>query len=526
MTIKSKIISGNEAREKMQKGAKIVADAVSSSLGPSGKNVAIAYANERGIYGRIIMHDGVTISKAIDLEDEFENFGAQVIKEAARKTVDSVGDGTTVSTILSYAILSEINTLVAAGYDPMLLRKGIEKATEQMIEEIEKISIPVKTLEQKRQIANISAQDEELGDMIAKVIDDMGEEGLVVVEESTSPSTTVDKQAGFQIDKGWADPNFMTNPDRGEATIESPYILVADGMINNLEPIKGLLEDCAINHRKLVLIAPQFGLVAAGAMISNKANGAISCLLIEAPSFGQNQKNILQDIAIFTKAKFFSEWTGLKLEDATIADLGRCEYIKSTKNDTLIVGGIAEKTEVDMRIAEIRKAIENEEMEFDRDKLKERLARLTSGVAVIRVGGATEIEMKERLERVKDSVAATKAAVRKGIVPGGEVVYLVARQKLIQLDVAQNILYKALYQPFKILLNNASMNDGEWYEKLKNAKKNAGVNVVKQEIVDMVVDGIIDPTLVSIEALKNASSTAIANSSAGFIIIQKDIDKK
>ena len=261
-------------------------------------------------------------------------------------------------------------------------------------------------------------------------------------------------------------------------------------------------------------------------MIANKINGVIPCLLIEAPSLGQNQKNILADIAIFTKAKFFSEWTGLKLENATIADLGRCEYIKSSKNETIFVGATATKDEIQLRIAEIKKSIEQEEADFDLDKLKERLARLTSGVTVIRVGGATEVEMKERMERVKDSVAATRAALRSGIVAGGEVIFLTAREKLDKLDVAQNIIYKALYEPFKILLNNGAMNDGEWYQKLKGAKKNMGVDVVKQEMVDMIKEGIIDPAEVSINALKNAISTASALSSTGYIIVQKDIDKK
>jgi chaperonin GroEL len=526
MTIKSDITSGKKAKEAILRGSKIVADVVGSTLGPCGLGVAIAYRNERGIWGRIIMRDGVTVARAIDLEDENENIGAQFVIQASRKQVDSVGDGTTVVSILTNAIVGEIASLIAAGYNPRILQKGIEEAAAIMQEEIEKVAIPVKTLDQKRQIATISAQDAELGDMIAKVFDKMGEDGLVIPEESTSPITKVDQQNGFQIDKGWSDPNFMTNPDRGEATIEQPYILIADGLINDLECIRGLLEDCRDHHRKLVFIAPQFSLGAAGAMIRNKVSGAIPCLLIEAPSFGQNQKNILQDIAIFTKAKFFSEWTGYRYEDATIADLGRCEYIKSTKNETIIVGGTASKEEMDMRIAELKKSIENEEVEFDKEKLKERLARLTSGVAVIRVGGATEVEMKERMERVKDSIAATRAALRKGIVAGGEVVYLVAREKLVQKDVAQNVLYKAAYQPFKTLLTNGAMNDGEWYEKLKGSKKNFGVDVKKQQLVDMIGEGIIDPAEVPINAIKNAVSTAIALCSTGNIIIQKDIDKK
>lgn len=527
MTIKSTITRNQEAKEAILRGAKIVSDVVSSTLGPAGQGVAIAYTNERGIWGRIIMRDGVTVARAIDLENEDENMGAQFVIQAARKQVDLVGDGTSVASLLSYSILKEIHALTTAGYNPRLLQKGVEQAVDKVVSTIEKLAIPIKTFEQKKQIATISAQDEDLGALIAGAFDEMGENGLIIPEESTDSVTKMDQQTGFQIDKGWADPNFMTNPDRGEATIEQPYILIADGLINNLEPLKGLLEDCHKNHRKLVFIAPQFGLNAAGAMIANKSTGAISCLLIEAPSFGQNQKNILQDIAIFTKATFFSEWTGSKYENATIADLGRCEYIKSSKNDTIIVGGIASKEDIDMRVAELKKSIEVEDVEFDREKLKERLARLTSGVAVIRVGGATEVEMKERMERVKDSIAATRAALRKGIVPGGEVIYLTAREKLNQKDIAQNIIYKALYEPFKKLLNNGAMNDGEWYEKLRSfEQKTYGVNVVKQEIVDMITAGIIDPAEVSIHALKNAVSTAIALSSTGNIIIQRDVDKK
>lgn len=526
MTIKTDISKQDETQEKIQIGAKTLTDAVSSTLGPAGRNVAITFANERGEYGSIIVHDGVTVAKAIDLVDPFENIGARFLKESARKQVDSVGDGTTVTTLLGYSILSEINALVAAGHNPMLLRRGIEKAIKEMITEVKALAIPVKTLEQKKQVATVSAQDEELGNLIAEVIDDMGEDGLVVVEESTNDKTSVTKQAGFQIDKGWARPDFMTNPDRGEATIEAPYILVTDGMFNDLEPIKALLQQLATDRKKLVIIAPQFGVQAAGAMIDNKMRGVLPCLLIEAPSFGQNQKDVLQDIAIFTKAKFFADDTGLKLEDATLADLGRCEYVKSTQNETIFAGGIAKKEEIDIRIKELKNQLELTVLEFDQDKIKERIARLTSGVSVIKVGGSTEVEMKERLERVKDSVAATKAAVRSGIVPGGEVVYLNIRKKLDQKDFAQNIVYKALYQPFKKLLNNAAMNDGEWYEKLNHAAKNSGINVVTQEITDMIKAGIIDPSEVSCEALANACSTAIILSTTGYIVHQRDIDKK
>jgi len=531
MNIKTDIISGTEAQDKILTGAKKVHDPVSSSLGPSGRNVAISYVNEQNNRMNVILCDGVTIAASIALDDEYENVGASFIKEAARKTVDEVGDGTTVSVILSYAIHKEINKLVAAGHDPMLLRKGIEKATEQMIDEIKKLSIPVKTLEQKQQIARVSAKDDELGDLVAECIHDIGAEGLVVIDESTSPVTKVEKQKGFQFDKGWAAQEFMTDPRRGLATLENPYILITDEFVKDIEPIRDLLNDLAGKSQKLVFIAGSFGLEVAGLMVDNKNkvfNGRplLPNLLIEAPSFGQNQKNIMQDIAILTGGKFFSRSTGLDIKDATIDDLGRCGFVKSTKTETIIAEPTATKEDIKARIDEIKKSIETEDLEYDKDKIKERLARFTSGVSVIRVGGATEAEMKERKERVKDSVAAVKAAVKKGIVPGGEVIYLTVREKLDQKDIAQNILYKAFYEPFRILLTNAGMNDGEWYEKLKSQSKTMGVNVAKQTIVDMIKDGVIDPSSVSVEALKNASSMAILNSSVGYEIIQKDIDKK
>jgi len=525
MRIKTDIIYGDTAQDEIHKGAEIVAQAVGSTLGPSGKNVAIAYSNEYGIHARIVVKDGVTVARSIDLDNEYQNMGAQIIKEASWKTVQAVGDGTTVSAILSFALYDQIFKLSRAGYDPILLRKEVEKAVDKVIGEIDKLAIPVKTLEQKKQIANISANDEELGELIAKTVHEMGENGLVLVEESTLPHTKVEKTEGFQFDKGWAAPEFMTNPNRLEATIENPLILITDEYVNDLRLIEDLLNALATQHKKLVFLASNFSLVVAGNMADNKNRGVLPSLLIEAPSMGQNQRNTLSDMAVLTGATFFSQSTGKKLADATIEDLGQAEYVKSTRNETLISGGHGNKLVIKERVAEIEKMLETEEMDFDKEKLKERLARFTSGIAVIKVGGATETEMKERLERVKDSVQATKAAVATGIVPGGEVIYLIIRQVLSPKNIAENIVYQALYQPFKILLTNAGLDAGEWYEKLQNATKHSGIDITKQTIVDMVKEGIIDPSEVSKEALKNACSTAIANSSIGFIVIQKNTDK-
>ncbi|HEX9059117.1 MAG TPA: chaperonin GroEL [Clostridia bacterium] len=525
MRIKTDIIQKEEAQDAIYKGAEIVSSAVGSTLGPSGKNVAIAYSNEYGIHMRIVVKDGVTVARSIDLDDEFANMGAQIIKEASWKTVQAVGDGTTVSSILSFALYKQIFKLSRAGYDPILLRKEVEKAVDKVIAEIDKIAIPVKTLEQKKQIANISANDEELGELIAKTIQDMGPNGLILVEESTFPVTKVEKTEGFQFDKGWAAPEFMTNPNRLEATVENPYILITDEYVNDLKQIEDLLNELAQKRKKLVFIASNFSLIVAGNMADNKNRGVLPSLLIEAPGMGQNQKNTLSDIAVLTGGTFFSQSTGRSLKDATLEDLGQAEYVKSTRTETLISGGKGQKEVVTSRIAEIEKMLDSEEQEFDKEKLKERLARFTSGIAVIKVGGATETEMKERLERVKDSVQATKAAVATGIVPGGEVIYLVIRETLSTKNIAENIVYQALFEPFRILLTNAGLDAGEWYEKLKSSPKHAGVDVTKPAIVDMVKEGIIDPSEVSREALRNACSTAIANSSIGFIIIQKNTEK-
>jgi chaperonin GroEL len=502
--------------EKLLKGVETLANAVTTTLGPRGRNVAIAkFTGDGRVYERIVVHDGVTVAKSIDLEDELENMGAQLVKQASQKQVQDVGDGTTVAVLLAYQLLREINKRVAAGINPMALREEVESQVKSLIAEIQKLSTPVKDFEQKLYIATVSAEDPELGKMVAEVIEEMGINGLVMVEESKNNQTTVEHQEGMQLDKGWLNQYFVTNPDRMEAVLENPKVLVTDREINSLMVIKNIVEGCANSGDKLLIISPSVGVEALRALVANKMNGVLSCLAVQAPSFGNNQRGFLQDIAIFTGGKFISTEAGLSLEKATVEDLGSCESVSATKEATVLVGGNGQPQEVTNRIASLESQIESESSDFDREKLKERLAKLTSGVSVIRVGGATEVEMKERLERVKDAVAAVKAAVNGGIVAGGETIYLKARRVLKPTD----ILYAVVYEPFKLLVSNAGLDDGQLYEKLQSAGgKNLGVDVRTGELVDMISEGIIDPTLVSVNALLNASSVAIQIATTGAVV--------
>ena len=548
--------------ESLLNGVRIMADAVTTTLGPRGRNVAIAYSDQRGnIFQRKVLHDGVTVAKSIDLADEFENMGAQLLKEAAQKQVDAVGDGTTVSILLARSLIEEINALTVAGINPMEIRKELEKSVDLLVKEIESIAIDVTTFEQKKHIATVSAEDEELGQMVAQVIEDMGADGLVAVEESKNSETTVEKQEGMQLEKGFMHQLFTTNPDRAESVLDDTLVLVTDSEINSLLPMKDLIERLAREGEKLTIVCPFMGPDAMGALLQNKMQGVLLSTVIFAPSFGSNQESVLQDIAIYTGGTFVTKDTGTKLEQVKKEDLGRARKVVSNKDYAVIIGGHGDKKQIEERIELIKANLANEDGDFDKEKLKERLAKLTSGVSVIRVGGATEVEMHERLERVKDAVAATKAAVTTGIVPGGEVVYLEARKKLDTNNIIQNMVFKALYEPFKKLLNNAGLDDGQMYDRLTKPKwvfskqsglspkeiemidfddpgqkiivqgtideavkniggvNNAGVNVITGQVVDMVKEGLVDPAAVPIQALINAASVAVQISTTGAIVV-------
>lgn len=531
--IYSDILFDEEAIAKILKGAKTMGNAVASTYGPMGRNVAIANASMYGeIWRRFVVHDGVTVANSISLHDEFEDMGAQLIRQASQKTVDAVGDGTTVSALLALSLVEEIHKLNAAGVNPMKLRKHIERGIKLLVKEIERISTPVKTLEQLKQIATISAQDEVLGEMIAKVVQEFGADGLIVPEESKSNETVVEEQKGMQIDKGWLNPFFMTQPDRNEATLQEPLMLITDKSITTLKPLEKILEYCNKYNRSLFIMTPHIGDEALGYMIDNKRRNVVYSLIVSAPSFGQDQKDKLQDIAIYTGAKYISQDAGDDFEDIDPeTDLGTCEHITASKTETIIVSGKGDKAMIETRVKEIQTSLKQSVVLFDQEKMKERIAKFTTGVAVVKVGGATEVEMKERMERVKDAIAAAKSAKRHGIVPGAAVSFLVARDIFAGghkdfggeiAHMATQLLYRALYRPFARLLQNAGMNDGEWYARLKmQPNSNMGVNVVDEEIVDLIKEGIIDPVSVPVEALRNASSTAVQISTIGVEIIQK-----
>lgn len=536
---KTQISFNREAREKVLKGVNIMADAVGSTLGARGQNVAIAKTTPQGqVYERIVLHDGVSVARAIELEDETENMGAQLLKQAAQKQVDEVGDGTTAVMLLAQAIINESHTLIASGVNPMSLRKGLESAADDLTSELERMAKPVRGLKDLKYIATISAEDPELGGLVAETYHKLSKDGVITVEESKSSETLVEHQEGMQLDKGYMHPWFVTNPERMEAILENPYFLITDKSITSLNEFAGFFEQFTKLSRTLVIISPDISGEALPLLIQNKLQGKLAILGIQAPSFGDDQKNILQDIAILTGGKFISTDAGYKFEDLTTDDLGFAEYISATKDETIIVGGRGKKTDVEKRIASIRKTLEHEEGEFDKQRLRSRLGKLTNGVAVIRVGGRTEVEMKERRERALDSVAATHAAMEKGIIPGGEVAYLKVRKILerTQKDVAglkavgvkgfsennlitDKILFKALGRPFQKLLSNADISEVSAALALVGKGEDWGIDVTDGQAKDMVKAGIVDPVLVPIHALQNAVSVAVQIMTTNTVIV-------
>jgi chaperonin GroEL len=521
--IKTDIAFGSKARKKLLIGVNKMADAVSSTLGPRGRNVAIEKFVPTGeTYDKVILHDGVSVARAIDLPNHFENMGASVIREASQKQVDQVGDGTTVVMILAQALINECYKLVESGVNPMSLRKGLEERTKELVERLESMAKPIKGIEDLRFIATISAEDADLGDLVASTLDQVGKDGVVTVEESKSIETVVEHQEGMQIDKGFLHPWFVTSPERMEAVIEDAYILVTDKSINSLVDFTNFFNTFTKKSKNIVIISPDISGEALPLLIQNKLQGKLFCLCVQAPSFGEDQKNILQDIATLTGAKFFSQDAGYKFEDLKVEDLGFAESVTSTKDTTVIAGGQGTKEDLDARIASIRKVLEDVDSEFDKERLKSRLGKLTNGVSVIRVGGHTDIEMKERRERVLDAVSATRAAQDKGIIPGGEIAFLYARQILKGSDVVTDkILHTALYKPFQKLITNAGLDEIEMAIGLMGKDKEFGVDVTTGEIKNLVEVGIVDPVKVATNALQNAVSVAIQIITTDTVIVPK-----
>jgi chaperonin GroEL len=511
------IVFSEDARRKLKNGMNTVANAVGATLGPKGRNVAI----DRKFGSPTVTHDGVSVAKEIELEDPFENMGAQLLKEAAQKTNDIAGDGTTTSTVLAHAIVNEGLKALEAGFNPMFIKHGIELATATIVEELRKMSVKIDTKEEIASVATNSAADEEIGNLIADVMDKVGKDGVITVEESKSMQFEQEFVEGMQFDRGYLSAYFITSADKMEAIITDAYVLINEKKISAAQDIVPLLEKLVqIGKRELVIIAEDVDGEALATLVLNKLRGMLNVLAIKAPGFGDRRKAMLQDIATLTGGTVISEETGRKLETATLADLGRAEKVVSDKENTTIIGGKGKKGEIDGRIKEIRAEIDRSTSDYDKEKLQERLAKLSGGVAIIRVGAATETEMKEKKHRVEDALSAARAAVEEGIVPGGEISLINASFKLDKLkaddeeaQVGINIVKKALEAPIRKLASNAGQDGSVIIDTVRRTakekgNKNIGYNVLTGKYVDMIEAGVIDPVKVVRGALENAASIA------------------
>lgn len=501
-----------DAREKLLKGVNTLTDAVATTLGPKGRNVAI----DKKWGAPSVVHDGVTVAKEIELEDPFENMGAQLLKEAASKTNDVAGDGTTTATVLAQAIVSEGLKNIQAGANPMILRHGIEKAVTALVAELQKMSKKIVNKEEIAQVATISAADSTIGNLIAEALQKVGKDGVVTVEEGKTMEMTVDYKEGMVFDKGYVSPYFVTDSDKMESSIEDPYILITDKKISSAQDLVPFLEKFVQVSKNLVIIADDVEGEALALLVVNKLRGAFNALVVKAPGFGDRRKEMLQDIATLTGGNVISEDTGTKLADIEVTDLGRAGRVTSDKDNTLIVDGKGNKKTIEARIARIRKELSESDSEFDKEKLQERLAKLAGGVAVINVGATTEIELKEKKERVIDAVAATKAAIEEGIVPGGEVSLLRASAVLNNIkgeneeeNLGIKIVKNSLDKPFRKLVQNAGLDEGVSLSKVLAEKGNMGIDVNDGSIKDLVKAGVIDPVKVTRSALQNAASVAM-----------------
>ena len=515
------IVFSEYARRKLKNGMNVVANAVGATLGPKGRNVAI----DRKFGSPTVTHDGVSVAKEIELEDPFENMGAQLLKEAASKTNDIAGDGTTTSTVLAHAIVNEGLKALEAGYNPMLLKHGISLATETIVEELRKMSVKIDTKGDIASVATNSAADEEIGGLIADVMDKVGKDGVITVEESKSMQFEQEFVEGMQFDRGYLSPYFITSADKMEAIIADAYVLINEKKISAAQDIVPLLEKLVqIGKRELVIIAEDIDGEALATLVLNKLRGMLNVLAIKAPGFGDRRKAMLQDIAILTGGTVIAEETGRKLETATLQDLGRAEKVVSDKENTTIIGGKGKKADIEGRIKEIRSEIDKSTSDYDKEKLQERLAKLSGGVAIIRVGAATETEMKDKKHRVEDALSAARAAVEEGIVPGGEISLINAASKLDKLAkengdedsevrVGINIVKKALEAPIRRLASNAGQDGSVIIDTVRRTaaekkNKNIGYNVLTNKYVDMIEAGVIDPVKVVRGALENAASIA------------------
>jgi len=509
----AKLLAFNEeARRALERGINKVADTVGVTLGPKGRNVVL----EKKFGSPTITNDGVTIAKEIELEDPFENMGAQLLKEVASKTNDVAGDGTTTATILARAMINEGMKNVAAGANGMLMRRGIEKAVDLVVDELKKLAIPVKEKEKIAQVAAISANDKAVGELIAEAMETVGEEGVITVEDSQTVGTTLEVVEGLQFDKGYVSPYMMTDAERMEASLEDAYILINDGKISNVKDLIPLLEKVVQTGKPLLIIAEDIEGEALATLVVNKLRGVMQVVAVKAPGFGERRKAMLQDIAIVTGGQVISEDVGIKLENADLSMLGRAKRVRVTKEETTIVEGAGDPDAIRKRAAQIKAELEESTSEYDKEKLQERLAKLVGGVAVIQVGAATETEQKELKHRIEDALNATRAAVEEGIVAGGGVSLLNASEALDKFieelegdeRTGAMIVKKALNAPVYLIAANAGYQGDVVIEKVKSLKKGHGLNAATGEYEDLVKAGIIDPVKVTRSALQNAGSIA------------------
>lgn len=510
------IISGVSAREAIKRGVDSLANAVKITLGPRGRNVIL----DKGFGAPTVTNDGVTIAKEIELKDKFENIGAELVKEAASKTNDIAGDGTTTAVVLAQAMIAEGINLINSGANGMTLKRGMDKAVSKVSEILRKNAKPV-TKEKIKDVATISANDEEMGSLIAEVINKVGKEGVVTVEEAQTLGVDYELVEGLQFDRGYVSPYMVTDAERMESVLEKPYILITDKKISSLAEIMPLLEKLVKSGSKnLVVIADEVEGEALATLIVNKLRGVFNVLAVKAPGFGDRRKEMLEDIASVTGGEVISEEKGMKLESADLNALGEAKRVVATKDNTTVVGGGGSKSEIEKRVKQIKVQLEKTESEFDREKLQERLAKLTGGVAVIKVGAATETEMKEKKFRIEDAVAATKAAIEEGIVSGGGVALFEAAKEMKNLknlpnigefgDVAKgvNLVLRALESPMRVIAKNSNKDDNEVIQAVSGREKGIGFNAMTGEYSDLIKDGIIDPLKVTRTALQNAASIA------------------
>ena len=516
---------GEDARKKMLDGVNILADTVKVTLGPKGRNVVL----DKSFGAPLITNDGVTIAKEIELDDPYENVGARLVKEVATKTNDIAGDGTTTATVLAQAIMKEGVKNVAAGGDPMSIKRGIDKAVEAAVEGLKEISSEINGKEDIARVASISANNKEIGELIADSMEKVSKDGVITIEESKTATTGVNVVEGMQFDKGYISPYFVTDTEKMETIMENPYILITDKKIGNIQEILPLLESLMQQSGKLVIIADDIEGEALSTLVLNKLRGVINVVAVKAPGFGDKRKEMLQDIAILTGGEVITSDLGLELKDVTIDQLGSAKQVKVQKENTIIVDGSGNKEEIAARVKQIRAQLEETKSEYDKEKLQERLAKIAGGVAVIEVGAATEVEMKEKKLRIEDALSATKAAVEEGIVAGGGIALINVMPKvekvISKLDeeekIGAKIVLKALEEPLRQIATNAGLEGAVILQKVKDSAPGIGFDGSKEEYVDMKKAGIVDPTKVTRSALQNAASVASMILTTESVVIEK-----